>query len=70
MSKILIECTQCGDTCGTYYPARTYGDPDDCSPAEYGVEPEVIDDDGHEFCSQVCHDEYHGIDDENEEEEK
>ena len=58
MSQQLIECKNCGEVCGSYYPAQTYGDPDDCCPAEYDVEPEVVDDNGNEFCSQSCLDEF------------
>jgi hypothetical protein len=61
-----IQCAQCGTSCGTYYEAQLSGPPEDCSPAEYGEEPEVTDAEGNEFCSQECSDEYHGIDEENE----
>jgi hypothetical protein len=70
MSKILIECAECGEICGSYWTAQLSGPPEDCYAAEYGTEPEVIDDDGREFCSQACADEYHGVDEENVEEEK
>ena len=65
MSKIPIECAQCGIECGSYYEAQLSGPPEDCSPAEYGDVPEIIDDDGNEFCSRECADEYHGVDAEN-----
>jgi hypothetical protein len=66
MGKIIIECAECGDICGSYYPAKISGPPEDCYESEYGVEPEVIDDDGLEFCSQVCRDDYHRSDEEEE----
>ena len=64
--SISIECANCGEICGSYYPAKTQGDPYDCHEAEYDTEPEVIDDDGNEFCSQTCADEFHGVDEEEE----
>ena len=64
MGKLLIECKNCGVTCGTWYPAKTYGDPYDCYPPEYGIEPEVVDDEGNEFCSQDCCDEFHEAEEE------
>jgi hypothetical protein len=54
-----IYCAQCREVCGSYYPARTQGDPDDCHESDYDVEPEFVDDDGNEFCSQACRDLYH-----------
>lgn len=66
--KISIECAECGQVCGSYWPSKLSGPPEDCHEAEYETEPEVVDDGGNEFCSQACHDEFHGIDDENAEE--
>lgn len=68
-SRYTVNCKQCGEVCGTFYDAKISGPPEDCSPAEYGTEPEVIDDEGNEFCSQECCDEYHADEEENEEEE-
>ena len=66
--SISIECANCGEICGSYYPAKTQGDPYDCHEAEYDTEPEVIDDNGCEFCSQACADEFHGVSEDEEEE--
>lgn len=69
MSKIFIECAQCGETCGSYWTSQLSGPPEACYPAEYDEEPEVVDNAGREFCSQECCDEYNGLDEENEEDE-
>lgn len=53
-----ISCAQCGVHCGSYDPGHTTGSPENCYPAEYVKEPDVIDDDGNEFCSQTCAEEY------------
>jgi hypothetical protein len=58
------ECAYCGETCGSYYPAQTYGDPDNCSPAEYDVEPGATDKDGREFCDDDCMAAWHEENDE------
>jgi hypothetical protein len=62
--KITIECKNCGEPCGSYYTAQTYGDPSNCYPAEYGQEPAVIEDDGSEYCSDECAAEWHEANDE------
>lgn len=59
MRGLPIECKNCGQECGSYDPGRTWGDPEKCYPPEYINEPEFIDDDGNEFCSQACYDEWH-----------
>jgi YHS domain-containing protein len=51
----VIECEQCGGVAGRYYPAKTYGDPDDCSPAEYTCDIVI---DGKAFCSEECVEEF------------
>ena len=65
MAREAIDCVQCGGTAGWYYPAKTYGDPDDCSPAEDTVE--FCDDGDRPFCSEACMAEWHEEHDEPEE---
>jgi hypothetical protein len=69
MARETIECAYCGEVCGTYYPAQTYGDPSDCHEAELDMEP-YSDDDGHDFCDKECCDAWHGENDEPPEDEE
>jgi hypothetical protein len=68
MSKHIINCAYCGDECGSWYPAQTYGDPNDCYPAEYDREP-YCDDGGREFCDDSCCRKWHAENDDPPEEE-
>ena len=68
MSREVIDCTNCGEAAGYHYPAKTYGDPDDCYPAETTVECE--DEDGRPFCSEECLEEWHAEHDEPEEDDE
>ena len=62
----VIECVQCGGSAGKFYPAKTYGDPDNCSPAEDTVEFWEGD---NAFCSEECIEEWHAEHDDPEEDE-
>jgi hypothetical protein len=65
----IVECVNCGGSCGSIYPARTYGDPTECHEAEYDPLPDTVADmGGRDFCSQECCDAWHEEHDEPEEE--
>jgi len=50
-----IACEQCCEVAGKHYPAKTYGDPYDCYPAEDNCDIVI---DGKAFCSEECAKEY------------
>ena len=50
-----IDCRYCGEWCGWMYPARTYGDPNDCYDSESeGPGENFTDSDGNWYCSREC----------------
>lgn len=51
----LIYCHNCGEPCGRVYPAKVYGDPYDCYPAEaVGPGENFVDEENNWHCSQKC----------------